>query len=143
MSCYNSMVVPAPADRVWNTIKNFHDMSWAEGVIETCERVGDRPGDRLGARRILNDTFHETLQAVNEIERSFSYSIDDGPGTPVARDKVDGYYGSVQVLPISATDESLVVWASRWETGSAEIAPFCNGIYMALLNALRGHFAAT
>ena len=58
---YQTAVINAPVDQVWSKIKNFHDFSWATGVIEKCEAVGDKPGDQIGARRILNDAFHETL----------------------------------------------------------------------------------
>lgn len=27
MSCYNSTVVPAPVDKVWAKLRNFHDLS--------------------------------------------------------------------------------------------------------------------
>ncbi|WP_198942550.1 SRPBCC family protein [Methyloprofundus sedimenti] len=37
--CYQSIIVHAPIEQVWETLKNFHDMSWASPVIEQCEAV--------------------------------------------------------------------------------------------------------
>lgn len=54
MGCYNSIVIDAPADQVWEKIRNFHDLSWAAGVIEKCEAVGGIPATQIGAKRILN-----------------------------------------------------------------------------------------
>ena len=56
---YRSTVINASADTVWNAIKNFHDLSWAPNVIEKVEVVGDTAGGDVGAKRVLNDAFHE------------------------------------------------------------------------------------
>ncbi len=59
--CYNSVVIAAPCEKVWETICNFHDLGWAAGVITGVEVKGDLKGDEIGAKRIINDAFHETL----------------------------------------------------------------------------------
>src|SRR6056297_2058063 len=89
-STYQSIVVPAPASAVWQTLRDFHDLSWAPDVVESCEAVGDHASTQPGAQRVLNDAFHETLHAVNDVDRVLKYSIDDGP-SPVSKDEVSGY----------------------------------------------------
>ena len=139
--CYNTITVKAPIDRVWSTIRDFHDLSWAKGVVDSVERVGDKSGDQIGARRILNNAFHETLQAVNELAHSFAYTIDDGPG-PVSKDAVRNYVGSVKLLPVTTDDSTFVEWASRYDSADdVAVGELCNPIYRALLEALRDHFA--
>lgn len=141
MGCYNSTVINAPADQVWETLKNFHDLSWSKNVVTDVEKVGDKKGDEAGAKRILNNAFHETLLSVDPDARKFTYSIDDGPDA-VSKDNVQGYVGTVQVLPVSDTDESFVVWKSEWEsTKNGGVAEFCNPIYHALLQDLKSHFS--
>jgi len=98
--CVNSVVVNAPVDKVWATIRNFHDMSWATGVVEKCAVVGERTGDQVGAKRVLNDAFHETMIGLNDLDHTIQYSIDDGPG-PVAKDAVRNYVGRVQLSPVN------------------------------------------
>ena len=37
--CYQSIVINAPPiERVWDTLKNFHDMSWAASAIAKVQR---------------------------------------------------------------------------------------------------------
>ena len=79
MGCYNSTVVSATVDEVWALIRNFHNLSWADGVITSAEPVGNAAGDEIGAKRILNDAFHETLRVLDDENRTIEYSIDDGP----------------------------------------------------------------
>ena len=139
--CYNTITVNVPIDKVWSTIKDFHDLSWAKDVIESVEKVGDKKGDQIGARRILNGVFHETLHAVNELAHSFAYTIDDGPGA-VSKDLVRNYVGSVKLLPVTSDNSTFVEWATRYDSADdSAVGELCNPIYHALLEALRSHFA--
>ena len=130
---YQSTVIDAPADEVWRAIRDFHDMSWAPNVIQSLEKVGDVPGDKIGAVRILNGAFVETLKALDNEGRIFSYSIDDGP-SPVSKHDVHSYVGRVRVS--EATEEgggTLVEWSSSWELNDEPAYEFCHSIYLALL----------
>ncbi|GIX26170.1 MAG: hypothetical protein KatS3mg123_0051 [Burkholderiales bacterium] len=139
--CYNSAVINAPCEKVWATVRNFHDLSWAPQVVTKAVAVGDRKGDQIGAKRILNDAFHETLLALDDLERSLAYSIDDGPG-PVAKGAVSNYVGRVRVLPITENDTTFIEWSSTYESADpGAVGAFCNPIYQALLKALQRHFA--
>lgn len=51
-------------------------------MITSVEVIGDRGAAEVGARRKLNNAFEETLTVFDEQGRTFSYSIDDGPGPP-------------------------------------------------------------
>lgn len=139
--CYNTTVIDAPVNEVWQRVRDFHDLSWAAGVITKVDRIGDAGGTEPGAKRILNDVFHETLMSLDDDTRSFSYTIDDGPG-PVAKEAVRSYVGSVQVLPVTDRDASFVEWQSNYETDDdGAVGEFCNPIYQALLGALKQSFA--
>ena len=76
---YQSTTVNATVDEVWATIRTFHDMSWASSIVSDCKPVGDVKGDQIGAKRVLNDTFHETLLELSDIDHRIRYSIDKGP----------------------------------------------------------------
>lgn len=133
--CYQSIIVNAPITNVWNTLKNFHDMSWATGVINQCEAIGDLGGTDVGAKRILNGVFHETLLEFNEPEYRIRYSIDDGP-SPVSPSEVKNYIGQIQLKPVTLNGKTFVEWGSNWESNSEEACDFCSQIYVALLKAL-------
>ena len=94
-SCYEKIEIESPIDTVWETIRDFHNMAWASGVITAEVKVGDKNGDEVGAKRVLNDVFHETLTKLDADGYTFSYSIDDGPG-PVAQSAVEKYIGTVK-----------------------------------------------
>jgi len=133
-SCHNKIEIDPPINTVWKTICDFHDMSWAPEVITSLTKVGDKNGNEVGAKRVLNDAFHETLTKVDADAFTFSYSIDDGPG-PVSNSVVDNYIG---VVKLTETDDgTLVEWSSSYESEKDdEVADFCNPIYSALLSAL-------
>lgn len=133
--CYQSIVVEAPPHIVWEIIKDFHDFSWASNVIETCEPIGDNNGTEVGAKRILNGAFHETLLEYNEEEHRIRYSIDDGP-SPVSPKEVKNYIGQILLKPITLNDATFVEWSSTWTSKSDEARDFCHLIYVILLKAL-------
>lgn len=137
MGCNNSIVINAPAEQVWQQLRNFHGMaSWATGVIDSCIAEGDARSNEIGAQRILNGVFRETLLGLDDHIRVMHYSIDDGPEA-VAKDKVQGYIGKVQVFPVTENNSSFVLWTSVWESSAGGVAEFCNPIYRGLLGALK------
>ncbi|WP_138441024.1 SRPBCC family protein [Marinobacter alexandrii] len=134
-TCYNKIEINSSADKVWNTVSNFHDMSWAPDVIASLSKVGEKGGHEVGAKRVLNEAIHETLIEIDPQRRTFSYSIDDGPG-PVSKDAVSNYKGVVKVT--ESDNGCLVEWSSTFESeNDNEVSEFCDPIYMALLNALK------
>ena len=135
--CYNSAVINAPCDTVWSTIRNFHEFHWAPGVITKSEAVGDLKGDQIGAKRILNDAFHETLLSLDDHARTFSYRIDDGPG-PVGKRAVKLYIGRVRVLPITENNSTFIEWETTYDSlDDRAVGELCNPIYQAILQALK------
>ena len=133
---YQSIVINAPADRVWKSIRNFHDLSWSPNVITGVDRVGDVPGDQIGAKRVLNGAFHETLKELNDEERTFAYSITDGP-SPVSKADVNNYVGRVAVRPITEGSGTFVEWSSSWDKNDQAAHEFCHTIYCALLGDMK------
>jgi hypothetical protein len=128
-------------DKVWQAIRNFHDTDWSKNVIVKLDKVGAAGGLEIGARRILNDAFHETLRTLDEDSRSFTYTIDDGPG-PVSKDAVSTYTGAVRLLPITENNTTFVEWQSNYESkDDGAVGELCNPIYQALLKDLKQHFS--
>lgn len=140
MGCYNSTVVPAPVDKVWASLRDFHDLSSFPNVVEKVEVVGEASGTQIGARRVLNDAFHETLLALDDNARVVRYSIDDGPEA-LSKDKIVGYIGEVRLFPVTEDDSTYVLWTSSWESSNGGVAEFCDPIYKALLADLKASFS--
>lgn len=140
MGCCNSAVIPAAVDQVWARLRDFHDLSAFPNVVEKVVKVGAAAGTQIGAKRVLNEAFHETLLALDDEARVIRYSIDDGPAA-VSKDNVQGYIGQVRVFPVTADDTTFVLWTSTWASGGVGAAEFCNPIYRALLADLQRTFA--
>ena len=107
-------------------------MNWAPNVIANIELVGDAPGDHVGAGRVLNGVFRETLLSLDDEKRTFSYSIEDGP-SPVSKNDVKNYVCRVEVKPGQGTKGTVVEWSSTWEDNDEAAYQFCHGNYMTLL----------
>lgn len=140
MSCYNSTIINAPAYKVWERLRDFHDMSWAPNVVKTVDKVGPLPGTQPGAKRVLNGAFHETLVAVDEIDRVIRYRIDDGPDA-VSKNNVQEYIGEIRIFPVTDGNGTFILWTSRWKDSKGGVPEFCNPIYRALLADLKKTFA--
>jgi hypothetical protein len=138
--CYNSAVINAPVETVWERISDFHDLSWAPEVITKVDAVGGINGKTPGAKRVLNDLFHETLISIDAELKTFSYGIDDGPEA-VSKDSVSDYIGTVRLHPITDNDTTFIEWESTYSSpDDGAVGDFCNPIYQALLTSLKNQF---
>lgn len=90
-------------------------MSWGASVIAKCEAAGEKSGTETGAKRILNDAFHETLIECNAQENRILYSIDEGP-SPVSSSEVQHYIGNLHPIPVTSDNSTFVEWGSSWES---------------------------
>jgi hypothetical protein len=133
---HQSIEIRVPAEIVWNKIRNFYDMSWAPNVIQDTKAIGDSDGSQVGAQRLLNGQFSETLLQLNEYERIMRYSIDDGP-SPISNIEIDDYVGCIEVKPSASGEGALVEWSSGWEKNEEAVSEFCSGMYVALLNDMK------
>ena len=136
---YNSIIIDAPIEQVWSRIRNFHDFSWAPSLIRSCKKVGGGGGYSVGARRLLNGEFLDTLIAYSEIERRMMYSMDEGP-SPVSSGEIRDYVGSLHLLPVTTDDKTFVEWSGSWESANTEAVEYMNEVYRSLLADLAGEF---
>lgn len=136
---YQSVVIDAPVDDVWAAVENFHDMSWAPNAVRSLQPVGDVPPDKRGAKRVLNEVFHETLLELDELNRAFRYRIDEAP-EPISSREVENYTGTVRVLPVTEGGGTLVELECAWEGGNEDSAAFSRHINSSVLAELKRHF---
>ena len=138
--CYNSTVVNTSIENLWETIRDFHQLSWGDLVISKVDIVGDISGSKAGAKRVLNEAFHETLISVDNENHNFTYSIDDGP-EPVNKENIKYYVGEVKLYAITDSNQTFIEWISTFESDSDDsIEKFCNPIYAGLLKSLKSKF---
>src|SRR5688500_12777355 len=123
LKVYNSIIVPAPIEQVWSRICDFHDFSWAPSMITSCEKVGEGNGCSVGARRLLNGIFLDTLIAYSVIDRRIMYSLDDGP-SPVSSSEIQDYVGNLHLLPVTADNTTFVEWSGMWESANTDAVEY-------------------
>jgi hypothetical protein len=133
---YRSTVIDASVNEVWQTIRNFHDVSWARAVLTKCSPVGSRGGEEIGAQRVLNGAFQETLLDRDDPTWTLRYRLDNGP-PPVSASEVRDFISVVRVRPVTDRDVAFVEWSASWEAADDAACEFAGDIYRALLAALK------
>jgi mxaD protein len=117
-----SITIKAPADQVWEVIKNFDDMSWHPDI----KSVDGDGTNKKGAVRILTlangGKITEELKAYKEDKKSYKYKITDMSTAKTIQHS--GQSEDVPVLPVNnyqATitvkdkgDKSEVTWVATY-----------------------------
>lgn len=130
-----AVTIGQPIDSVWEAVGDFHDLSWCPNVVSSCTRVGDASGKATGARRIVNDAFHERLRARSDYQHLIGYHVEQGP-PPVSSHEVAGFLVEMRLSPVgdNATNVACnVLWAAENDDAIA----FCESTYAAMLRDLR------
>lgn len=138
-TAYSSTVLAAPADQVWERLRDFNGLAaWHPAVADSMIEDG-RPADQVGCVRVLTlkdgAEIVECLLALSDEERSCSYAILSGPFP------VTGYRSTLRVRPVTDSGHAFVEWFSSFdcEPGRAEEARgiFEQAVYKGGLDALK------
>jgi hypothetical protein len=113
MRVYETAIIDAPPDMAWDAIRDFTRIAEWHQAVTKVEDVHNGPGDRVGCvRRMEVDggvIMTERLVALSDRERCYSYELIDSP-VPVRN-----FVGTVGVLPITRTGQSLVSWTATFD----------------------------
>ena len=105
-------------------------------------KVGINGFGRIG-RLVFRAAWHHPeveVVAINDLEHVFQYQITDGP-SPISKDDLKFYYGTVSVLPVTDGNASYVSWITRFESkNDAVTQEFCDPFYRAFLGDLKARF---
>jgi mxaD protein len=106
-----SITVNAPADKVWNAVKDFNGLNTWHPAVATDEIVEGK-NNTVGAVRLLTlkggGTIKEKLASYDPAGRSFKYAIIEGV-LPVS-----GYTSTFVVKPIGK-NKSSVTWSGHFK----------------------------
>ncbi len=106
-----SVTIDAPADKVWNAVKDFNALNTWHPAVDKDEIVAGR-NNRAGAERLLTlkggGTIRERLLRFNPANRAFAYEIVEGV-LPVSD------YRSRLVVRAAGDDKSTVTWSGRFK----------------------------
>ena len=131
---YASLTIDAPVAEVWDKIKNFHDFTWAPGIITSCAPKGDVAGNEPGAKRLINEAFLDRLLAYDPGSHSFKYTIEEAP-SPLSPDQISDYVGHLR-LSAAGDGQTLAEYSASWESEDTEAVKLIDGIYNGLLKEL-------
>lgn len=136
-----SVVVPAPVDEVWETIREFDSIDeWHPGITD-CTIEDGRAGTEIGAVRSFSageKSLREQLVAHSDVDRFYQYTILDGAGAK------EDYLSELRAIPVTETDETVVVWAGTFDAPPEDLSAAIDGlthVYTAGLSNLRDQFS--
>ncbi|GIH80469.1 SRPBCC family protein [Planobispora longispora] len=138
MSAYASTVINAPADEVWDYLRDFGNLAeWLPGLT-SCEIEGGGTAEPGAIRRVegAGGLFRERLLVLDDSSRTATYEILECP-LPVRN-----YRATYRVAPVTDSGQSFVEWSAAFETDDeARMTKiFTRGIFEPGLAALRKLF---
>lgn len=127
--------IKMPLDRMWETISDFHDLSWCPSVVSTCEPEGDFAGDHVGARRKVNGEYVEVLRSIDNTNHTFRYAIEDGP-SPLSREETAGFTADINLKSVQDGWTQIEVTAN-WISETSNASQYCEKTYVGMFNDLQ------
>ena len=141
---YISTVIGAPADRIWQTIRDFNALpDWVPAVRES--RIeGGQPADQVGcvrAFRLQDGGFlRERLLALSDYDFSVTYAILESPMG------VENYIATLKLAPITDGNRTFAEWTAEFDCDPANEAELIdnigNNVFQAAFDALKARFGA-
>ncbi len=139
---YVSSVLPAPADQVWEVLRNFNGLpDWHPAIADS--RIEDnRPADRVGSVRNFRTrdggTIRERLLTLSDYDYTCSYAI---LASPMG---VENYVATLKVTPVTDSARSFVEWSAEFDCDparEAELVDFVGqGVFQAGFDSLKQRF---
>ncbi len=109
-----SSVIPAPADRVWEVVRDFNNMPEWHPLIARSSIEGGKSSDCVGCIRSLALTdgirVREQLLSLSDFEYSFSYAIIES-GLEVSE-----YVAAFKLTPVTDGNQTFGEWTAEFET---------------------------
>lgn len=137
MHVFRSMIINAPIKAVWTTIRAFDGVAaWNPGVTKASLEGGAATATGTIRRLQIADgtVFRETLLAHSDAETSYTYDILESP-LPVS-----GYVSTHRFIPITASNQTLGIWESRFDCAAEDAAEMDrvvgDEIYLGAMNGL-------
>jgi uncharacterized protein YndB with AHSA1/START domain len=139
---YVSSVIDAPAERVWDHIRDFNGLpKWHPGIADS--RIeSNLPADKVGCVRHFHTrdggAIRERLLALSDYEFSCTYAILESPMG------VSNYMATIRLIPITEGNRAFCEWSAEFDCDAARERELREqigqGVFKAGLDALKRHF---
>ena len=140
---YTSSVIDAPADAVWQRIRDFNGMpNWNPFIAES--RIEQNlPSDRIGCVRNFRTrdggTIRERLLTLSDYDYECAYSILESPMG------VENYVATLKLTPITDGNRTFAEWSAEFDCDPARERELSQtigqGVFQGGFDALKTHFA--
>lgn len=139
---YVSSVIPAPAARVWERVRDFNALpKWHPRIRDS--RIEDAlPSDKVGCIRNFNlqngDNLREQLLGLSDYDLFCTYSMLEGP-MPLS-----AYVATLRLTPVTDGDRCFAEWSAEFDCKLEDEADLVGGIgtnvFQGGFDALKRHF---
>lgn len=134
---YTSSVLDAPADRVWQRVRDFNGLpSWTPFVAES--RIEQNlPSDQIGCIRHfkLKDggIIREQLLALSDYDLSCTYAILESPMG------VENYIATLKLTPVTDGNLTFAEWTAEFEAPPGQEQTLAENIGQGVFQAAFDH----
>ncbi len=142
---YVSTVIGAPADRVWDRIRDFNGLPrWHPAIRDS--RIEDAlPSDKVGCIRNFNlqngDNIREQLLGLSDYDMFCTYSILESPMP------LEDYVATIRLTPVTEGDRTFVEWSAEFSCDPADEDDLVTGIggdvFQTGFDSLKRHFGGS
>jgi hypothetical protein len=139
---YISSVIGAPADRVWERVRDFNALPrWHPRIRDS--RIEDAlPADKVGCIRNFNlqsgDNIREQLLGLSDYDMFCTYAILESPMP------LEDYVATLRLTPITDGDRCFAEWSAEFSCEPDEESDLVDGIgrdvFQGGFDALKRHF---
>ena len=139
---YVSSVIGAPADRVWDRIRDFNGLPrWHPAIRDS--RIEDAlPADKVGCIRNFNlqngDNIREQLLGLSDFDMFCTYSILESPMP------LEDYVATIRLTPVTEGDRTFIEWSAEFSCDPSDEDDLVTGIggdvFQTGFDSLKRHF---
>jgi len=114
---YVSSVVDAPADRVWDRVRDFNGLPKWHPIIADSRIEGNQPADKVGCIRNFHTRdggqIRERLLALSDYDYSCTYAILESPMG------VSDYLATIRLVPVTDGNRTFCEWTAEFDCDPA------------------------
>ncbi|MEL6678494.1 MAG: SRPBCC family protein [Pseudomonadota bacterium] len=139
---YVSSVIPAPAAKVWDRVRDFNGLpKWHPRIRDS--RIEDAlPADKVGCIRNFNlqngDNIREQLLGLSDYDMFCTYAILESP-MPLAE-----YVATLRLTPVTEGDRTFIEWSAEFSCDPSDEDDLVGGIgtnvFQGGFDALKRHY---
>jgi len=123
---YVSSIVPAPAAKVWDRIRDFNGLPRWHPAIADSQIENGEPADKVGCVRNFRlqngDQLREQLLGLSDYDMFCTYSILESPMP------LENYVATIRVTPVTDGDSAFLEWSAEFDCDPENEDDLVNGI---------------